>query len=117
MNECIEGTDNCHTNADCTDTVGSFQCTCSPGYSGDGIENCTGQIPMTCTCIQCHDQIIQVHHIQNLRLVLLKLYALQLLHTASLVGQDKHEIITMGVQPTIPYILIQDQQIVKSMDP
>ena len=45
----MEGTDNCHTNADCTDTVGSFQCTCSPGYSGDGIENCTGQIPMSCT--------------------------------------------------------------------
>ena len=52
VNECMEGTDNCHTNADCTDTVGSFQCTCSPGYSGDGIENCTGQIPMSCT--QCH---------------------------------------------------------------
>ena len=42
VNECVEGTDNCHTNADCTDTVGSFLCTCSPGYSGDGVDNCTG---------------------------------------------------------------------------
>ena len=43
VNECVEGTDNCHANADCTDTIGSFQCACSPGYSGDGIENCTGE--------------------------------------------------------------------------
>ena len=42
VNECMEGTDSCHTNADCTDTVGSFQCTCSPGYSGDGVVSCNG---------------------------------------------------------------------------
>ena len=39
----MEGTDSCHTNADCTDTVGSFQCTCNPGYSGDGIISCNGK--------------------------------------------------------------------------
>ena len=43
VDECAEGTDNCHTNADCTDTVGSFQCTCSPGYSGDGVTACNGK--------------------------------------------------------------------------
>ena len=42
VNECDDGTDNCHVNADCTDTIGSFQCTCSLGYSGDGVDNCTG---------------------------------------------------------------------------
>ena len=43
VDECDEGTDSCHVNADCMDTIGSFQCTCSVGYSGDGIENCTGK--------------------------------------------------------------------------
>ena len=44
VNECDLETDNCHVNADCTDTIGSFQCTCSIGYSGDGVENCTGEV-------------------------------------------------------------------------
>ena len=43
MNECDEGIDDCHENADCYDTVGNFTCMCSPGYSGDGVENCTGK--------------------------------------------------------------------------
>ena len=43
VNECVEGTDDCHVNAYCTDTVGSFQCTCSPGYSGDGVITCSGK--------------------------------------------------------------------------
>ena len=42
-NECVDDTDNCHTNADCMDNIGSFSCMCSSGYSGDGIENCTGE--------------------------------------------------------------------------
>ena len=44
MNECIEGTDNCHEDADCYDTIGNFTCVCSPGYSGDGVDNCTGML-------------------------------------------------------------------------
>ena len=38
--ECILGTDNCDTNATCTNTPGSFTCTCNTGYSGDGV-TCT----------------------------------------------------------------------------
>lgn len=32
---------NCHINATCNDTVGSFECYCNDGFSGDGV-NCTG---------------------------------------------------------------------------
>ena len=42
VDECENGTDNCHANANCTDTVGSFSCSCLPGYRGDGVLACTG---------------------------------------------------------------------------
>ncbi|XP_022809481.1 uromodulin-like isoform X2 [Stylophora pistillata] len=36
FDECRTHTDNCADNADCTNTVGSYTCTCRAGYSGDG---------------------------------------------------------------------------------
>ncbi|CAH3184475.1 unnamed protein product, partial [Porites evermanni] len=41
INECKEGTHNCSSNAVCNNTKGSYNCTCKPGYEGDG-NNCTG---------------------------------------------------------------------------
>jgi len=40
--ECLLGEDNCHANAVCNDTIGSFNCTCKEGYSGDGVTQCKG---------------------------------------------------------------------------
>ena len=40
INECELGGDDCHMYATCTDTFGSFECTCNSGFEGDGI-NCT----------------------------------------------------------------------------
>ena len=37
VDECQAGLDNCHDNAFCSDTVGSFQCNCIPGYQGTGL--------------------------------------------------------------------------------
>ncbi len=36
-NECSIGTDNCGPNAECSNTPGSFTCTCNQGYSGGGV--------------------------------------------------------------------------------
>ena len=41
IDECEMGTHTCSSNASCTDTDGSFNCTCREGYEGDGF-NCTG---------------------------------------------------------------------------
>ena len=42
INECIEGTSNCSADAVCNNTKGSYNCTCKPGYSGDG-RTCEGK--------------------------------------------------------------------------
>ena len=35
----------CHPNASCTDTDGSYTCTCNPGFTGDGFVSCTSEQP------------------------------------------------------------------------
>jgi len=44
IDECAKGADNCHEHASCANTVGSFTCTCSDGYTGDGV---------SCSCDGC----------------------------------------------------------------
>ncbi|KAL9953459.1 hypothetical protein ACROYT_G040881 [Oculina patagonica] len=39
IDECAAGTHSCDANAECTNTKGSYNCTCKPGYHGDG-RNC-----------------------------------------------------------------------------
>ena len=42
INECDEGLDVCHINATCENTVGSYDCYCSTGFTGDGM-NCASK--------------------------------------------------------------------------
>jgi len=44
IDECSNSTMNdCHVNATCTNTDGSFTCACKPGYTGNGTD-CTGKL-------------------------------------------------------------------------
>ena len=42
IDECLTETDDCDVGATCTNTIGSFNCGCSVGYTGDGV-TCTGK--------------------------------------------------------------------------
>lgn len=42
IEECQTEIDNCHADANCTNTKGSFDCKCFTGYSGDGV-TCVGK--------------------------------------------------------------------------
>ena len=54
IDECVADTHNCSSDAFCNNTHGSFNCSCKPGYKGDG-QNCTGSIQsphqMFCVCL------------------------------------------------------------------
>ena len=43
INECTANVHNCDANAFCNNTEGSYKCTCSSGYDGNGI-SCTGKL-------------------------------------------------------------------------
>lgn len=43
IGECVEGTHDCHINATCMDTFGSYECACKEGFSGDG-RTCTSKL-------------------------------------------------------------------------
>lgn len=36
IDECKTDSFNCDVNANCSDTLGSYECTCNDGYTGDG---------------------------------------------------------------------------------
>ena len=38
IDECATLADDCHADATCTDTEGSWTCDCDPGYTGTGTE-------------------------------------------------------------------------------
>lgn len=42
VDECSEGSDDCHIDALCQNTLKSFNCICKPGYKGDG-KQCEGK--------------------------------------------------------------------------
>ena len=41
IDECTASPPACHLYAQCTNTIGSYRCTCNPGYTGNG-NRCTG---------------------------------------------------------------------------
>ena len=43
IDECSNGSHDCDVNANCTNTNGSYSCTCEEGYTGKG-ESCQGKI-------------------------------------------------------------------------
>ena len=59
IEECLTNTDNCHSNATCENTDGSFKCSCASGYSGNGsycsnIDECssnTHDCALNATCL------------------------------------------------------------------
>ena len=54
IDQCAMGLDECSDDAACTDTDGSYECTCNSGFTGDGF-TCTSKsiIPTLFSVYQC----------------------------------------------------------------
>ena len=50
FDECQAKTDDCHVNATCMDRLGSFECTCNSGFTGNGV-NCKSRRNVLYFCI------------------------------------------------------------------
>ena len=44
--ECTTGSHNCHSQATCTNTPGAFTCSCTVGFTGNGV-SCSGKLVLT----------------------------------------------------------------------
>ena len=62
--ECQNGTHNCDVNAKCNNTIGSFTCTCLPGYSGDGVQ-CSGESYYFAENCFYTDDCISIHAVKS----------------------------------------------------
>ncbi|XP_067902984.1 signal peptide, CUB and EGF-like domain-containing protein 2 [Heterodontus francisci] len=80
IDECTEGTDDCHIDAICQNTQMSYKCMCKPGYKGDGkkcedIDECDNEYNGGCVheCINipgnyrctCYDGFMLAHDGHN----------------------------------------------------
>ena len=48
IDECATNAYNCHADGHCVNDVGSYNCSCNSGYSGDGLLTCTGDFSLLC---------------------------------------------------------------------
>ena len=70
IDECSRGTHNCSQFASCTNTVGSYNCTCEKGYFGDGTVCGNYDITMPISKgVYYHDFSVTVCNDSNIRLV------------------------------------------------
>ncbi|XP_043932505.1 signal peptide, CUB and EGF-like domain-containing protein 3 isoform X2 [Protopterus annectens] len=80
IDECVEGTDNCHIDAICQNTPRSYKCICKSGYTGDGkhcsdVDECDNEYNGGCVheCINipgnyrctCYDGFMLAHDGHN----------------------------------------------------
>ena len=55
VDECLSSLDDCHLDAFCTNTIGSYNCTCNKGYEGNG-RTCTDVNECVTGTHNCHHQ-------------------------------------------------------------
>ena len=59
IDECLSEK-KCHVNASCTNTIGSYNCTCKKGYGGDG-RDCSGKVQSNEGIIATYADIFLLH--------------------------------------------------------
>ena len=83
IDECSSGLSNCHTYAQCANTIGSFTCSCIGLYYGDGV-TCTKVAITAVTSTMCSQLALNQPSSSNLSLADWRVHVLQNLDVAVL---------------------------------
>nr|XP_058963040.1 neurogenic locus notch homolog protein 1-like [Pocillopora verrucosa] len=87
IDECNDGSHDCHFAADCTNTAGSFDCSCQSGHLGDGRHFCSDnwkKVNIDPVCFGTKDDDHGTFHIQEAG----QIYTFKLVHTSGSVTCD-----------------------------
>ena len=67
IDECVSGVHDCHSSASCTNTAGSYTCSCNNPYTGDGkaCKMAAGEYPtLIIFCSKCN-LMLSIHEIKT----------------------------------------------------
>ena len=79
----MQGLDSCSTQAECSNTIGSYECECVVGYQGDGI-SCTGIIAPHTHLSSCSEIVSRLVFQILMSVLLVKITAHQTLNASTL---------------------------------
>ena len=68
IDECAHDGDDCHSNARCINTEGSYKCTCNKGFTGSG-RVCLGKYDMLVSNVQQKIYPIKILYAQEMVVV------------------------------------------------
>ena len=103
INECAYYADCCHEDATCTNTEGSFTCSCNEGFTGDG-KQCEGMDAVNCNYSQ--EQVMIIKRIERASCILLNSSSCVKAGTTAIIHSNIYKQSRFGHTPAYRHVLV-----------